>query len=82
MGGLDVQWLRTGLRFPAGNWAVSQQRKHQILATRTVVSDKGPGPSALQKGISIKTGSSEASHMFIKREKSTARVDRHIGKLR
>ena len=36
---------------------------------RTVVSDKGPGPSALQKRISTKTESSEASKVFIKGEK-------------
>ena len=47
---------------------MSQQRKHQILATRTVVSDKGPGPSALQKRFSTKTESSEASKAFIKGE--------------
>ena len=35
---------------------------------RTVVSDKGPGPSALQKRISTKTESSEASKAFIKGE--------------
>ena len=40
--------------------------KHQILATRSAVSDKGPGPSALQKRISTKTESSEVSEVFIK----------------
>ena len=33
----------------------------QILATRPVVSDKGPGPSALQERILTKTESSEIS---------------------
>ena len=39
--------------------------KHQILATRPVVSDKGPGPSALQKKIPIKTESNEKGNMFL-----------------
>ena len=36
--------------------AGSQQQKHQIPATRLAVSDKGPGPLALQKRTSTKTG--------------------------
>ena len=43
--------------------------KYQILAPRSVVSDKGPGPLALQKIISIKIESGEISKVFIKREK-------------
>ena len=43
--------------------------KHQILATRSVVNDKGPGPSALQKRISTKTESSDVSKVFIKRKR-------------
>ena len=39
--------------------------KHQILATRSAVSDKGPGPSALQKKIPIKTESNEKGNMFL-----------------
>ena len=46
-----------------------RQYKRQILATRPVISDKGPGPTALQKRISRKTESSEASRVFIKRKK-------------
>ena len=47
----------------------SRQWKHQILITRPVVSDKGPGPSAMQKRISTKMESSEASTVFIKRKR-------------
>ena len=47
-----------------------------------MVSDKGPGPSTLQKRFSTKTESSEASEVFIKRKKSTVCVDRHMGRLR
>ena len=54
----------------------------QTLATRPVVSDKGPGPSALQERILTKTESRETSIVFIKRKKSTVRVDRHTGRLR
>ena len=43
--------------------------EHQILATRSVVSVKGPGPLALQKRISTKTENSEASKIFIKRKR-------------
>ena len=54
----------------------------QTLATRPAVSDKGPGPSALQERILTKTESRETSIVFIKRKESTARVDRHTGRLR
>ena len=37
---------------------------------------------ALQKRIFTKTGSTEASKIFIKRKKRTVGVDRHTGKLR
>ena len=50
-GGLNKRQLEVGLGFPARVWAGSQQWKHQILATRPVVSDKDPGPLALQKRI-------------------------------
>ena len=43
-----------------------------------VVSDKGPGPSALQKRISTKMEGSVASIVFIKRGNSTALLDRHM----
>ena len=48
-----------------GSW----QWKHQILVARPVVSDKGPGPSAMQKRIPTKKESSEASKVFIKRKR-------------
>lgn len=48
-----------------------------------MVSDKGPGPSALQKRVSTKTESSEeASRVFIRKKKSTIPKDRHTGRLR
>ena len=40
-----------------------------------VVSHKGPGPLCLQKRISTKTESSEASKMFLRRKKSTVSVE-------
>ena len=43
--------------------------KHQILATRLVVSDKGPAPSALQERVPTKTESSEVSNAFIRRNR-------------
>ena len=46
-----------------------------------MVSDKGPGPSTLQKRISTKTENSEESEVFI-RKKSTVHMDRHFGRLR
>ena len=60
----------------AGSW----QWKHQILALRPVVSDKGPGPLALQR-TSTEMESSEASKVFIRRKKSTVCVDRHTARL-
>ena len=62
--GLRLRWLGAGLGFPARDWAGSQQYKHQVLATRPVVSDTGPGPSALQKRIPTEMESSEASKVF------------------
>ena len=47
-----------------------------------MVSDKSPGPSALQKIISTNMESSETSKVFLRREKSTVHVDRHMGRLR
>ena len=52
------------------------------LATRPVVSDKGTGPTSLQKRTSTKTQSSEVSKVFIKREKSIVCVERHTGRFR
>ena len=58
------------------------ERKGQMLATRPVVSDKGAGSLALQKIISTKTESSEASKVFTRRRKSTIHVERHTHRLR
>ena len=67
--GLPLQWLGAGLGFPARDWAGSQQCKHQVRATRPVVSDTGPGPSALQKRIPTEMESSEASKVFSGRKR-------------
>ena len=73
--------LEQGLGSQLETEAGSQRWAHQILATSPVVSDKDPGPSALQKRISAKIKSSEASRIFIQRTKSTRRVDRPMGGL-
>ena len=41
--------LKQDLGSQSGTEAGSRWKKHQILATKPVVSDKGLGPSALQK---------------------------------
>jgi len=41
-----------------------------------------PGPSSLQKRISTKTESSEASKVFVKRKKSMIHGDKHMDRLR
>ena len=53
-----------------------QHWKNQILATILVVIDNGLGPSALQKRISTKMESSEASRTFIKRKRSYVWTDK------
>ena len=68
-GGLSVPWLGAGLGFPARSWAGSWWWKPQPPATRPEVSDDGPGPSALQKGFSTKTDSSEPRKIFSERKK-------------
>jgi len=60
-GDLGLQQLGMELGFQNRDWGWVEWWKHQILATRAVVSDKGPGPSVLQQRISTKTESSEAS---------------------
>ena len=69
-----------GLQDAPGRGAVEQvlQRRGQGEDTGCLpgVSDKGPGPSGLQKRISTKTESSEASKVFTKRKKSTVHVHR------
>ena len=46
-----------------------------------MVSDKGPGPSALQKRISTTKESSEKSELLIRRKKTTVPWDRQTGGL-
>ena len=79
-GGFSLQSLRPGLGFPTRD--LSRPWKYQIQASRPADSDKGPGPQALQKRFSMKTESSEASKVFIKRKNSTVLVDRLPGRLR
>ena len=74
-----MAWSRAW--FPTRDCAGSWRWKNQILATGTVVSDKGPGPLALQKGISTKTESNEACKVFIRRKTSTVVVDRLRGRV-
>ena len=47
-------------------------------STRPVVSDKGPGPSALQKRISTKMESNETKYL-LRAKKSTVCADRYMG---
>ena len=76
---LSLQQLEVGLPFPARDW----DQVVVVRASRPVVSDKSPGPSALQKRIPTKMESSETSKVFIKREKiRTVCVDRYMGRLR
>lgn len=52
-GGLGLQWLKVGLPFPSQRLSqAALVRTHGILATKPVVSDKGPAPSTLEKRIS------------------------------
>ena len=69
-GGLGLQRLGARLGFAAGDWAEPWWWEYQILAARPEVSDKGPGPSTMQKRISTKMESSEASEVFIKRKRA------------
>ena len=72
--GYDLGWPRSAAAWsmacvPSQRQAESRSREHQTLATRPVVSDKGPGPSALQKRVPTKTESSEASKACIGRKR-------------
>ena len=80
--GLACSSLEPGLGSQPETGAGLGQWKHKILVTRPVVSDKSPGPLALQKRIPRKMESSEASKVCIKREKGIIHVDRHRGRLR
>ena len=81
-GGLGLQRLGARLGFAAGDWAEPWWWEYQILAARPEVSDKGPGPSTMQKRIPTKMESSEASEVFIKRKNNTVPMDRHMGRIR
>ena len=70
-----MAWAR--LKFPDQWW----WWKHQIPVTRAVVSDRGSGPSAVQKRIPTKTESNKANKVCIEM-KNTVHVDRHTGRLR
>ena len=64
--GTDLQWPQPAIAW-SGGWVPrqrlrpSQQWDHQILVTSPVIYEKSPGSSALQKRISTKMESSEAS---------------------
>ena len=62
--GLGLQWLRAGLGFPLRDWVWVLVVRAPDPNLRPVVSDKGPGPLTLQKRISTRKGSSEASNLL------------------
>ena len=66
--------LKRGLGSQAEIQAVLRRREHRILTTRPAVTDKGPGPSVLQKRIPTKTESSETG--IFRWEKSTVHMGR------
>ena len=74
--------LEWGLGLQPETEAVWGGESTDPIATRPVVSDKGAGPLTLQKRISTKKESSEASKVFIRRKNSTVCVDRQMGRLR
>ena len=78
---LSLQRLGAGLGFPARDWVWVAVVKAPSPSHGPVVSDKGPGPLTLQKRLSTKMESSEASKVFIRRKKSTVCVDRHTSGL-
>ena len=70
--------LKRGLGSQPETEARPQQwSEHQALTTRSVGSDKSPGPSALQERTSTKMESSKARNVSIWRKNSTLHVDRH-----
>ena len=69
--------LERGLGCQPETEARPQQWEHQTLTTRPVVSDKSPGPSALQERTSLKMESSKARSVCIWRKNSILRVDTH-----
>lgn len=63
-GVLGLQHLGAGLGFPSGDQGWVAAVKALDRSHRPVVTDKGPGPSALQKRTSTKVERSEASTVF------------------
>ena len=68
-GNLGLYELGVGLGLPARDWGWVTVVKIPDPNHKTSVSDKGPGPLTLQKRVSTKMESSEASKVFIKWEK-------------
>ena len=67
----------SGVWVPSQRWRLVAAVKAPV--PRPVVSDEGPGHSALQRRISTETESREASQVCIRRKESTIRVDRRRG---
>ena len=61
---------------------MSLHQEHQILATRSGVSDKTLTRQLCRNRILTKMESNETSKIFIRRKKSTVHVDECMGKLR
>ena len=80
LGDLGLQELGAGLGIPAGDWAGLWWREHLILPTRLVISDKSPGPLALQKRIPTKMARSKIKYTFRGKEYRMCR--KHMGGLR
>lgn len=59
----------------------SLHQEHQILATRSGVSDKSLAHQLCKNRNLTKIESNETSNIFIRRKKSTVYVDEHMGKL-
>ena len=66
LGGLGLRNLGAGLGFPARDWAGSRRWEHQILATRPVVSNKGPSFCLCKKEFPQRQ--KVANQVFIKRK--------------
>ena len=62
--GVGGNSLERGLGSHSETGAGLQRWKYRIIATRSMVTDKGPGPSALQKRTSTEMERSEASKVF------------------
>lgn len=67
----------SGVWVPSQRWRLVAAVKAPV--PRPVVSDEGPGHSALQRRMFTETESREASQVCIRRKDSTVRVDRRRG---